>query len=278
MNRRGYDPTRRNRNIGTAKAGHGQDNRLVIPGHWADLRSFYEKFDDPVVVRVAAGGKAMWVLVEPPLPGFVHACTIDDILYVLSGVPARHFKDIWVIVLRQPKRKQRILRSVWGRMTYFSDLKGYSGPAIYLEAQDLRKPLRWSKSLGPDEARELERLREDGHEITTGRRHHAIASTLDAVRSTQLFRTLPHEIGHYVDFLEKVVEPSRDEADWNRREERYHSRPVKEKEDFAHRYANELRDRQVDAGEWPFARIWSPSGLRRRGLSPEWFAAPGSST
>ena len=33
MNRRGYDPTRRNRNIGTAKAGHGQDNRLVIPGH-----------------------------------------------------------------------------------------------------------------------------------------------------------------------------------------------------------------------------------------------------
>ncbi len=203
MNRRGYDLTRRNRNIGTAKAGHGRDNRLVIPGHWADLRMFYEKLDDPVIVSVAAGNVALRILVEPPLSGFAHACTIDDILHLLGYVPARHFKDIRVVVLRQPKRKQRILRPAWGRLVYFSDLEGYSGPAIYLEAQDLRKTWSWSKSLGPDQARELERLREDGHRITTDRRRHAIASTLDSVRSTQLFRTLPHEIGHYVDFLEK---------------------------------------------------------------------------
>ncbi len=272
MNRRGYDPTRRNRSIGTAKAGYGQDNRLVIPGHWADRREFYEKLDHPITVRVSAGGVALRILVEPPLPGFAHACTIDDVVQVLGRVPMRHFKDIRVIVLRQPKRKQRILRPVWGRLVYFSDLDGYSGPAVYLEAQDLGKTLKWSKSLGPDEARELERLREDGHAITTDRRHHSIGSTLDSVRSTQLFRTLPHEIGHYVDFLEKVVEPSLDEADWNRREDRYHARPAKEA--FAHRYADELRAGNARAGAWPFDRIWDRWETLRRGLKPEWFTAP----
>ena len=29
--RAGYNPNRRNRNLGTKKAGHGQANRLVIP-------------------------------------------------------------------------------------------------------------------------------------------------------------------------------------------------------------------------------------------------------
>ena len=34
--RRGWNPVRRNRNIGTAAPGHGENNRLVIP--WRGLR------------------------------------------------------------------------------------------------------------------------------------------------------------------------------------------------------------------------------------------------
>jgi hypothetical protein len=41
--RAGRDPRRRNRNIGAAKQGHGQDNRMVIPEPWADRRVFYER-------------------------------------------------------------------------------------------------------------------------------------------------------------------------------------------------------------------------------------------
>ncbi|MDJ0797430.1 MAG: hypothetical protein QNJ51_11470 [Calothrix sp. MO_167.B12] len=47
--------------------------------------------------------------------------------------------------------------------------------------------------------KELERLREDGHRTATDKRHYLISSTLDSIRNTQLYRTLHHEIGHYVD-------------------------------------------------------------------------------
>jgi len=36
--RAGRNPTRRNRNTGTAKQGHGQDNRHRLPRAWADSR------------------------------------------------------------------------------------------------------------------------------------------------------------------------------------------------------------------------------------------------
>ena len=49
--RPGWNPSRRNRNIGTAKSGHGQNNRLVIPARWSDDRVFWEKLRDPIAVE-----------------------------------------------------------------------------------------------------------------------------------------------------------------------------------------------------------------------------------
>jgi len=48
MNKSGYDARRRNRNIGTDKSGHGQNNRFKIAHAWADDRMFYEKLENPV--------------------------------------------------------------------------------------------------------------------------------------------------------------------------------------------------------------------------------------
>ena len=45
----GRDPRRRNRNDGTARRGHGQDNRQVIPQpHLYGDRSFFHVLKDPV--------------------------------------------------------------------------------------------------------------------------------------------------------------------------------------------------------------------------------------
>jgi hypothetical protein len=41
-----HNPTRRNRNIGTKKQGHGQNNKLTISSPYGDLKSFYEKLTD----------------------------------------------------------------------------------------------------------------------------------------------------------------------------------------------------------------------------------------
>ena len=226
MNRPGYNPTRRNRNIGTENAGYGQNNRLVIPAAWADDRRYYEKLVNPIEVAVKVRSVSLQILVEPPLIGFAHACTIDDIEHLLQLVPVAHFQAFRLIVLRQPKRKERNLSPTWGRWVYWSNIGVHSGSAIYLEAQDLSRPIRWSTSLTPDYARELDRLHEDGHMVSSGKRSHLITCTLDSTRRTQLYRTLPHEIGHYVHYLQTVEEPSRDDIDkWLGLDKRYRTSP-----------------------------------------------------
>ncbi len=89
-----YNPIRRNRNIGTVKSGHGQNNRLVIPWAWNDDRIFYERLVNPIEIPVTIGPASTHIIVEPPLPGFTHACTVDDILSVLQLIPAQHLDPI----------------------------------------------------------------------------------------------------------------------------------------------------------------------------------------
>lgn len=272
MKRPGYNPTRRNRKIGTESSGFGQDNRLVIPWAWADDRIYYNRLVEPVDVEIKVRSVTTRVIVEPPLEGFIHACTIDDISKFLQMMPIRHFEHIAAFVLRQPKRKERILAPVWGRLVYWTDICGHSGPTVYLEAQDVNQPQKWSKSLSPDYNLELERLRRDGHKIETDKRRHLIHSTVDSVRNTQLYRTLPHEIGHYVDYLTKVEEPSKNEqATWTELNEKYHSRPAQEREAFAHRYADQLWKQLSSDGSIPFERILDSRKIKKMGLNPDWF-------
>ena len=47
-------------------------------------------------------------------------------------------------------------------------------------------------------AAELELLRSDGHEVASEARSYQVLSEPQAMRATQLFRTVPHEVGHYV--------------------------------------------------------------------------------
>ena len=273
MNKSGWDARRRNRNIGTEKSGHGQNNRLTIPQAWAYDRLYHEKLKNPVRLACEIGGNSLTILVEPTLPGFFHACTPSDIEAVLRLIPATHLEPIEMIVLRQPKRKEQILCPVWGRLQYWSNIEEYSGPAVHLEAQEIGGTYRWDKSLTPDGALELDRIKRDGHQINTDRRFHYSTGDLSAVRCTQLYRTLAHEIGHYVDYLEKVEKPAGDDyAEWNRLNELYHSRPSREKEDFAHRYATEFFEQQALDGNLPFERLFDLKLLSERGLDPAWFS------
>jgi len=272
MKKSGWDARRRNRNIGTPKQGRGQNNRFVIPESWADDRLFYEKLNNPVSLEVSVNGISLAILIEKTAPGFCHACTPDDIVKVLGLIPQGHLKPIQMIVLRQPKKKEKILASVWGRLRYWSEIEQYSGPAIHLEAQAVLETRRWSKSLRPDWVRELERLKDDGHHIESDKRYYYISHTIESIRNTQLYRTLPHEIGHYVDYLESVEIPAGDDYDkWDKLNKLYDSKPSKEKEDFAHRYATEFFKKQKSLGRLPFDRILDPKSLKTKDIDPGWF-------
>ena len=219
------NPSRRSRNIGTAKQGHEQNNRLTLPtSTHPPYRMFFENLQNVRTERRTLGEHSLLFLIEKPRPGVAHACSIDDIERVLSCV-APDLEGLRFIVLRQPKRKEEILSPVWGRWIPFFDFKNESGSAVILETLDLRKPLRWAKPLSAHWMEQVEKLREQRHTITESDRFFEISSTLEAVRETQLFETVPHEVGHHIH--------SRVDANFD-------ERTTREKEDFAQKYAREF--------------------------------------
>lgn len=251
--RSGWDSTRRNRNIGTAKQGHGDDNYLTIPSCSADDHVYWERLVKYKTLGKVVGGGITFI-VEKTRKDICHACTVDDICHLLYYFPHRaDLSCIDLIVLRQPKRKEEILRPVWGRYTKYAEIGPHKGSAIILEAISLDKPLRWPKSLDPDYQDELDRLRADGHNITTTTRNYIITPTLETVRATQLYRTLIHEIGHGVDFKQREKEnlPDRISA---------------EKEVFAHNYADVNKAILMEMGIIPFERKFDKQKINEDGL------------
>lgn len=260
--RPGFDPTRRNRNIGTVRRGHGQDNRLVIPAPCGAERQWTEQLGPHRQIKRMVGSRKVLFLVEDCHGGCGHACSIDDVVHVLAHIPSDDWRGLYTFVFRQPTRKQRILRPVWGRLSYSADLglpgrKAFrQGPAVTLEAIDPHVRLAWSTALDPQDQAELERLRADGHEIRQEGRRHIFSMSPDSVRTTLLYRTLLHEIGHWVDFLEKVERPAAaGVGDHAALSDAYFSRPKGEREVFAHRYADAMRARLVKFGIIPFDRL-----------------------
>lgn len=276
MRRPGWDATRRNRNLGTARSGHGHDNSLVIPTRWADDRVHWEKLRGPVAIRRLIRGREFVVLVEPVLSGFVHCCTPDDVLTMAELVPAADLGDLRLFVLRQPTRTEATISSVWGRLAYFARLGAFSGPAVYLEAQELGILERRRRSMSVDDRREFDRLLSDGHPVERVPSGYEWPVTLEASRATQLYRTLLHEIGHQVDYLESVDRPQRDRhegsVDRDALADRYWCKEPREKEAFAHRYAETLAVSLRKAGSnIPFDRMFDPERLRSQGVDAAWF-------
>src|SRR5262249_2560248 len=255
--KRGWDATRRNRNIGTAKQGLGQDNQLVIPS--CGLKIYYEKLTEYKVTERSVHSRPLHFIVERTRVDSYHACTVDDIARILRHVPSPDFHGIDFIVLRQPKRKEEIINPVWGRIAYFVEIGAHRGRAIFLEALNPSRSMRWSKSLTPDGQQELERLRADGHEIVATKHYHRINMRLESIRATLLYRTLLHEIGHSVD-------KDRDPIAFDRKSSL-------EKENFAHQYADTMRERLIRFGIIPFDRMFDPKIIGRDGLSASDFTA-----
>ena len=264
MKRSGYDARRRNRNIGTSKQGHGQDNCLSIPERWFSARVYYEILRKPIILKKLIGGRVLPVVIESPTPPYLYPCTVDDVIYLLSHVPKEFTENLDFFVFRHPTCKQRLLRSCWGRIVYFADLAnqlhspilGDSGTAIYIESCKPAQTWKWQKSNTPRAHEELNRLREDGHSITLLKRHFEIRSTLESSRNTILYRTILHELGHLEDWLT---------------DDRYDTKSTHDQEVFAHKFADRLAQQLSADGIIPFDRIADTETLNKDRLPPEYF-------
>ncbi|GAA0891655.1 hypothetical protein GCM10009122_13340 [Fulvivirga kasyanovii] len=253
-----YNPTRRNKNIGTNKQGHGQNNELTIPSPANTNKTFYERLTNYQKVSRTINGNRFEFVIESTRVSTEHACTIDDIAELLRHVPPNDYADLKLIILRQPKRKEETLSPVWGRLIYTYEFEGETGPAIILEAFDNKRNLKWSKKLSSEDQKELERLREDGHRIIETKRYFEAEYELKNVRNTQLYRTLLHEIGHYKHYLQEVEEQGTEDEpfeEWEIRFDNYFKLPSHQKEQYAHRYAEQLRKTLLESKVIPFERI-----------------------
>ncbi len=70
-----------------------------------------------------------------------------------------------------------------------------------------------------------------------------------------------------------MTDPAGDNEDeWERRDDLYFTKPSRDKEDFAHRYATEFYQQQAQRGNLPFDRLFDSGLLAESGLDPAWFS------
>jgi len=248
-----FNPSRRNRNIGTAKQGHGQQNKLKIPLRACGL-SPIESLGQYQKKEVEINGYKFIFVVEKTREGSLHACSIEDIKQIIEHIPIADYGSLRLIVLRQPKRKEEILSPVWGRLIYSFEFENEYYPAIILEAGEYPRKMKWETSLSVERQEELDRLKDDGHNFINNGKYWIANMVPENVRNTQLYRTLLHEFGHYVHYLSIVERPGQEDEDirfWEERLEYYNSIIGIEKEHFAHRYASDLRLQLKEKGVIP---------------------------
>jgi hypothetical protein len=167
---------------------------------------------------------------------------------MLANIDPQIWDGVGAIVFRQSTRKQWIAAPTWGRIAFFASLVAsnrelYSGCAIFLEAINLDETWKWSKNLSSADIKELENLKGEGHLVRADKRTFGFQSSAQAVRNTQLYRTLLHELGHWNDWVTRI-----DRAD----EDSYWSRPVEEREKYASRFAEDLRSKLIKNHVIPF--------------------------
>jgi hypothetical protein len=212
--RTGFDPTHRNRNIGTKNQGRGRNNRLTIPSICHSERIWWEQLGHYSTEMRHVYSRELLFIIEKTRPGCIHPCSVDDVCRILAAVPPDDWNGLLAFTFRQSTRKQSRVSPCWGRLAFAADIGQpgkphiYSGPALIIEAQDPTAHLAWNKSLTPAEAIELERLRADGHRVEDRGIHFRIISNAESMRTTALYRSLLHEIGHWVDWLKRVERPS----------------------------------------------------------------------
>jgi len=256
---------------------------MTIPEVAHGRNTFWERIDDAREVTRVVANRTIKFYVQPTRADCVHACTVDDIARLFLHVPSQDWEGMGAVLFRQPRRKEQTLASVWGRLAYAADLANkngrviYSGPALVLEAVNPIMPVKFGRALSVDSVDELDRLKSDGHKIRSDR-DHTIQPTLMSCRATQLYRTFLHELGHWVDFLEKVERPfAASNGDlhnhlYPRLLSKFHSRPDREKEHFAHAYAERIREQLTALQVIPFDRQLNRECLIEDGLQLEDFS------
>ena len=257
-------PERRNRNIGTKGSGYSQDNEFKIPETWIDRYGqyslFYERIQPSLIHKDKLGESFVTFCYEKPLEGYSYGCNISDVKRVLLNLKDSVPEFPPLVVFRQPTQKQQTVQPVWGRFIYNYESRNSTAEelngefsAIVIEAQKIGASLIWNKKMSLEDRKEFDRLVFDGHVFEEQKRAWKATLTNETIRSTILYRTVIHELGHWKQYCENVIFSRTSLGrDWDESWDLHHSQPVQEKEQFAHRFADENAKNLLKNGRIPF--------------------------
>ena len=215
---------KRNRNSGTKKSGYKKQSEFNIPSQ--NRKPFYQNINIYEQCQRNINSIKLKFIIEKLKPNYLYACNIDEICEVLSFCPTADLEGLGLIILRQPKRKEEIFSPCWGRLIYEFDYQEKLQPAIILEAVNIDDDIVINNySISPFFQKEIALLIAEGHEVKITKRRIVIKKTIQAVKQTQLYRTVLHEVGHYV-----------------YKKSAYYCDSYEEKENFANAYAENIRE------------------------------------
>jgi hypothetical protein len=187
-----YNPIRRNRNIGTKKAGF--KSQSVFKDAPCQGHHFLKSEKRKEIIH----GTPVTFYIDTPRIGYVHSCSVEDVVGILNQLPKEDVEGIEHIQFKQSSRKQNNFSPAWGRLYYHVPPKWH--PLLVVEAQPCPLVIKTDLSLDSFWQAEVEFLKECCEVYKLEKRHHRFVFGIPHIRKVQLFRTVPHEIGHWVDY------------------------------------------------------------------------------
>jgi hypothetical protein len=261
-----WNPAKGNRKAGTKPSPKNwRTNKMVIPEPWhgRDGKSYtwFQDLHGATHARHTVHGRQIDSLFQPPRDGFTYGCTPEDVVKVLNLLPPADVSGIEIVAFRQPTRKQTLLSPAWGRLIFFAEFDAASGTCVMLEASKIGTVTKYHRKHSIETAKELDRMREDGHQLIQDRRGWNLVTSEESIRNGMLYRTFLHEVGHDVDLNRFFDDPAyeNDRDPWDA----YWARSTRDREAAAHRYAAEKVTELRMEGSIPFGRTGDQSGVRQ---------------
>lgn len=149
-------------------------------------------------------GRLFTFLVECLKRHFVYLCTIDEVADILRAVPQADIEGLELCVFRQPEEGEEPRNCCWGAYTPEFQYHGRRVPAVMLDAVDETGQLVSMRAVDRINEQEIECLREEGHRVADVGVRYIVTSTKEAIRKTQLYRTVFHLVYHHIEFFRGI--------------------------------------------------------------------------
>lgn len=136
-------------------------------------------------------------VVEALRPFCLYLCTIDEVASMLRAAPQGDLAGLDLVVFHQPAVGEKT-GCCWGSYTAEYSYEGKLRRAILLDSVDSHAKSVAVRRADRDAAQEAEGLREDGHRVALISGRYIVASSREAIRVTQLYRSVYHQLYHHV--------------------------------------------------------------------------------